>query len=106
MAALKLPMSALLDDRDLTPSQRGKAAQRRREREAELSAVRALDRAERSQLFKLERLMNALGAKLAANPEDMELGMLFHRACDRLHEAETKANEKQRAHNELLEKTA
>ncbi|MHB8391410.1 MAG: hypothetical protein ACYDBH_17820 [Acidobacteriaceae bacterium] len=100
VSALGLPMSALFDSARLSPEQRAEAARQRIIRDAERSRQQAIDREQRDRLFKLERLMNAIGAKLARNPDDAELGSVFHLACDRLHEAETTANEKRLAVNE------
>jgi hypothetical protein len=82
-------MSALFDDRDPTPAQRGNAAQRRREQEAELNAGRAANRLVRNRLFRLEQLMNGLGAKLARSPASRELGGMFHAICNELGEVES-----------------
>lgn len=75
-----------------------KAARERRERRAYRQAWQRVRR--------LEAIVNALGGKLAQKPDDAELGRLFHRACDRLHEVETTANEKRPAENGPLERNA
>lgn len=88
LAALKLPMSDLFEDRDLTPAERAEAARQSRGREQERKAAHHAGVEHNGELYRLECLMDVLGAKLACNAEDWELGRLFHRMCDRLHEAE------------------
>jgi len=73
----------------LTPGQRQQAAQVKAIQDAEHARQRAIGRDQRDRVFKLEKLMDAIGAKLARSPDDRELGRLFHLACDRWHEAES-----------------
>ncbi len=87
LKALGSTMPALFDA-PLTPEQRREAAQRSRERDAKARALHHAGVARNRQLLRLESLRDAIGAKLARNPDDRELGRLFHLACDRLHEAE------------------
>lgn len=106
LAALGLTLQALFPNATLTPDERAAAARRTAMRNEEQAHERAMDRAARDRLWKLEQLVNALGAKLAQSPDDAELGKLFHRACDKLHEAETAINETRPAGNGPLERIA
>ena len=87
-AALGIRVSALFSDTRLTPAERRDAAEAKPIRDEHQRRQRAVDREQRTRVFKLEKLMDALGAKLTCRPDDDELGRLFHQACDRLHEAE------------------
>jgi hypothetical protein len=44
---------------------------------------------------KWQAIVDLLGAKLARTPEDLALGTTFHEACDRLHELEIKAEQRE-----------
>ena len=88
MAALQLPVASLFGDAQTTPAERAEAAKARTARDAEELHQRAVDRKERDRVFKLERLMDALGAKLLLRPGDEKLVALFHQVCDRLHDLE------------------
>jgi hypothetical protein len=82
-----LTVHDLFDDvAGLTPEQRRQAAQAKVIRNADLNRQRVLDRKQRNRIFQLEKLVNALGAKLALNAHDEEVGRLFRLACERLHE--------------------
>ena len=105
-AALGITLRDLFAGPPATPRQVALLAAEREAKAAIERHQRAVERAARDRLWKLEQLVNVLGARLARNPEDAELGRLFHRVCDRLHEAETTTNEKRLAVNEPLERTA
>jgi hypothetical protein len=96
LAALKLRRRDLFAGPPPSPEQQAalRAAREARERAARAerkARLRALAGVE-----KLQAVVNALGAKLARLPDDdprgMELGRLFHTACDRLREAEAEAD--------------
>lgn len=106
MAAIPLPMAALFDDAQLSPNTRAEAMRLRRERDAATRAAHHAECERNRELLGLERLRDALGAKLARSPDDAELGKLFHRACDRLHEAETITTDTRLAENEPPERIA
>ena len=105
-ASLGIALRDLFAGKPLTPEQRAKAAHQKALRDAAERQQRAIDRAARDRLRKLERLMNGLGAKLMRNPDNPAMGALFHRVCDALHDAETAMNETRPAENEPLERTA
>lgn len=68
---------------------------------------RERDRAARDRVWKLEHIRDALGAKLARSPDDLELGRLFHLACERVQEAEMARDQEQTARwNGPQERTA
>lgn len=105
IAAISLPMSALFSDAQLSPNTRAKAIRLRQNRDAASKAEHHAACERNRELLRLERLRDALGAKLARSPDDREIGMLFHRACDALREAETARHEKCLAENEPSERT-
>lgn len=85
--ALGIHVSDLFNDVKLTPTQRAEVVRQKAIREAERIHQRKQDRAACDLIFRLERIVNAIGAKLARSPDDRELGRLFHLASDKLHEA-------------------
>ena len=106
LAAIHLPMSALFNGAKLSPSARTEAARIRQIRDAAAKAEHHAECEHNRKLLRLEHLRDALGAKLARSPDDVELGRLFHRACDWLHEAETITKDKRLAENEPPERIA
>jgi hypothetical protein len=90
----------------MTPLQRAEAAWEHAMREAERIDHRKRDRAVRDRIFRLERIVDAIGTQLARSPNDRELGRLFHLASDKLHQADTAENETRLAENEPLARTA
>jgi hypothetical protein len=65
----------------------------REERERKTRAEREARIAAFDRVRRWEAAATELGAKLARAPEDEELGRVFHLACERLHRAETEADE-------------
>lgn len=86
-AALGIRVADLFDGPPATPEQlailnaerKAKAAQERRER--------AVGRAQRDRVWKLQQLADSLGANLVLRPNDIALGKLFHDVCTQLHDA-------------------
>lgn len=90
LAALGLSLCDLFPGPPPSPQQAVvlRAAQEAREREAKARRKARLDALIRVE--KLQAVVNKLGAKLANSLDDGDyLATLFHRACERLHEAET-----------------
>jgi hypothetical protein len=84
VAAMGLTMRALFDGPPATPEQSAELRQQREVHAVMERGLRLRDREARHNLWRLERLRDALGAKLARNPDDAELARLFHEVCDRI----------------------
>lgn len=89
LAALGLPMSALFDDAGLTPQQRAAAVQQRQAHDAERKAQHHAECERNRELYRLECLRDALGGRLARNPDDAEIARLFHAVENKLHTLES-----------------
>ena len=86
--ALGLSMRDLFDA-PLTPAQRAEAAQKRQERDAESRAVHHAGVEFNRELYRLEKLRDALGGLLARRPDDTEGARMFHGVLDKLHQLES-----------------
>jgi len=91
LAALGLAPRDLFAGSLLSPQQQVvlRAAKEASEMAARMERKALRDAWDRSK--KWGAVVNALGAKLARNPEDEALGSVFHRACDRMRESEIEA---------------
>jgi hypothetical protein len=74
-----------------SPQQTHRAAQERTQRDAEARNRRRAHGAACDRVRRWEAIVSALGAKLGRATENDGLAQAFHRACDKLHEAEIKA---------------
>lgn len=90
VAAMGLRLSDLFDGPPASPEQIAEAASQR-EVMAVMERSRVLrDREARHELWRLERLRDSLGRKLARFPDDAELARLFHQVCDEIRTATVK----------------
>jgi hypothetical protein len=88
LKALGLSMRDLFAGPPPAPEQVALLARERQAKDALCQRERQSERQPRTRIWKLERIVNALGCKLARSPENDQLSQFFHLACDRLHEAE------------------
>jgi hypothetical protein len=63
-------------------------ARERHAKDALCERERQSERQARTRIWRMERIVDALGCKLARSPENDRLSQLFHLACDRLNEFE------------------
>lgn len=77
-----------------SPVQAARLEVERKDKERRASRLRVEDRRKRNEVRMLAQAVDAIGARLALNPDDAALGALFHKACDRLHLAEIDAEER------------
>lgn len=82
-----------VNGKPLSLEQRWQAATQRAQREATEQARRRARREADQNASRWQAIVDALGGKLARQPENAELARLFHQACDRLHEADVIAEE-------------
>jgi hypothetical protein len=85
VAACGLSMKDLFDDVAATPAKRSAMSATRQK----MRAKRQADRLARDRAFRLERLLDAIGARMAIHPDDAEVARLFHDICERLRDIQT-----------------
>ena len=95
LTALKLSRHDLFQGPPPSPAQRAALESRREAMEQEKRAKRAVERETWDRIRRWTAVVNALGAKLAREPDDAPNGdsltRTFHAACEQLTKAETAA---------------